>query len=195
MHLAQLIGSGFDPYPLAPGWLAAYFVSLTLLDPLAAVLLLQRRRAGLILGCAVLLTDAGANAYADYVLDPRPGITAGRVGQAVITLLALALCAGAPRLWPWLRVSVPRWGIPLRSLPCQLSKAVPEPVSARGCHATSPVAVTGYGPDHSRFAKPVGFGTACRRSLAGLPTRERSARALAVAAHRAVQADSDWRRP
>lgn len=105
VHLAQLIGSGFDPYPLAPGWLAAYFVSLTLLDPLAAVLLLQRRRAGLILGCAVLLTDAGANAYANYVLDPRPGITAGRVGQAVITLLALALCAAAPRLWPWLRRS------------------------------------------------------------------------------------------
>lgn len=105
VHLVQLIGSGFDPYPLAPGWLAAYFVSLTLLDPLAAVLLLQRRRAGLILGCAVLLTDAGANAYANYVLDVRPGITAGRVGQAVITLLALVLCAAAPRLWPWLRGS------------------------------------------------------------------------------------------
>jgi len=106
VHLAQLIGSGFDPYPLAPGWLAAYFVSLTLLDPLAAVLLLQRRRAGSILGCAVLLTDAGANAYANYVLDPRPGITAGRVGQAVINLLALTPFAAAPRLRPWLRRSV-----------------------------------------------------------------------------------------
>ncbi len=75
------------------------------------MLLLQRRRAGLILGCAVLLTDAGANAYANYVLDVRPGITAGRVGQAVITFLTLVLCAAAPRLWPWLRGSRSRWRI------------------------------------------------------------------------------------
>lgn len=32
VHLVQLIGSGFDPYPRAPGWLTAYFVSLTLFE-------------------------------------------------------------------------------------------------------------------------------------------------------------------
>ena len=31
------------------------------------------------------------------------GVTAGRVGHAVITVLALALLLVTPRLWPWLR--------------------------------------------------------------------------------------------
>ncbi len=58
VHVVHLAMGGTDPYPSMPRWLAAYFVSLTVLDPLAAVLLLQRRRAGLALGCTVLLTDA-----------------------------------------------------------------------------------------------------------------------------------------
>ena len=86
-----------------PTWLAVYFVSLTVLDPVAAVLLLQRRRAGLMLGCVVLVTDAAANGYANYVIDASAGLTAGRVGHGVISMLALALVVAAPRLWPWLR--------------------------------------------------------------------------------------------
>jgi hypothetical protein len=102
-HVGQLVTGGARPYPSAPAWLAVYFVSLTLLDPLAAILLALRRSTGLILGCAVLVSDAAANAYANYVLDPAPGITAGRVGQAVITVLAVALVIAAPRVRPWLR--------------------------------------------------------------------------------------------
>ncbi|MEV4626882.1 hypothetical protein AB0J90_11410 [Micromonospora sp. NPDC049523] len=102
-HLFQLAAGGSDPYPGLPVWLSVYFVSLTVLDPLAAALLVARRAAGLVLGGAVLLTDAVANAYANYVLDPAPGVTPGRIGQAVITVLALALVAGAPRIRPWLR--------------------------------------------------------------------------------------------
>ena len=105
VHVAQLVVGGWEPYPSVPGWLAVYFVSLTVLDPLAAVLLLLRRRVGLLLACAVMVTDAAANGYASYVVDQRAGLTAGRVGQAVITLLALALVAAAPALWPWLRAS------------------------------------------------------------------------------------------
>lgn len=103
VHVVQLVAGGRDPYPSLPRWLAVYFVSLTVLDPVAAVLLLRRRRAGLLLGCAVLATDAAANGYANYVIDASAGATAGRVGHAVITLLALALLLVAPRLWPWLR--------------------------------------------------------------------------------------------
>ena len=103
VHVLQLLAVGWDPYPSAPGWLAVYFVSLTVLDPLAAALLLLRRRAGLILGCAVLVTDAAANGYANYAIDASVGLTVGRVGHAVITLLALALLVATPRLWPWLR--------------------------------------------------------------------------------------------
>jgi hypothetical protein len=85
-----------------PGWLAAYFVSLTLLDPAAAVLLALRRRAGLALGVVVLVTDALANAYANYVVDRTGGVTPGRAGQAVITALAIGLLVAAPRIAPWL---------------------------------------------------------------------------------------------
>ena len=102
VHAAQLATRGWDPYPTLPGWLAAYFVSLTVFDPLAAAFLWLRRREGLALGCAVLVTDAAANGYANYVLDSSPGVTAGRIGQAVITALAITLLAASPRLWPWL---------------------------------------------------------------------------------------------
>ena len=112
VHLVQLAAGGLDPYPSVPDWLAAYFVSLTVLDPAAAVLLLLRRRSGLILSCAVLLTDAdadaAANGYAKYVLDDADGITLGRIGQAVITVLAVALTAAAPRLWSSSRLAVHR---------------------------------------------------------------------------------------
>jgi hypothetical protein len=106
LHVVQLATGGWDPYPRLPGWLAAYFVSLAVLDPLAAALLWLRRRAGLALGCAVLVTDAAANGYANYVPDTSPGLTAGRIGQAAITVLALALLAAAPRVWPWLSPNV-----------------------------------------------------------------------------------------
>lgn len=66
---------------------------LAVLDALAAVFLLLRRRAGLVLGCAVLVTDAAANGYANCAIDASAGQTGGRVGHAVITLLALVLRA------------------------------------------------------------------------------------------------------
>ena len=74
-----------------------------MLDPLAAALLSLRCRVGLVLGCAVLVTDAAANGYANYVLDNSGGATAGRIGQAAITALAIALLAVGPRVWPWFR--------------------------------------------------------------------------------------------
>ncbi|RKR86152.1 hypothetical protein BDK92_0374 [Micromonospora pisi] len=103
VHLFQLASGGARPYPDVPTWLAVYFVSLTLFDPLAAGLLAARRAEGLSLGCAVLVTDAVANGYANYVLDPAVGVTVGRIGQAVITVLAVVLVVLTPRLRPWLR--------------------------------------------------------------------------------------------
>jgi hypothetical protein len=50
----------------------------------------------------VLVTDAAANGYANYVLDSSQGATAGRMGQSAITALAVALLAAASRVWPWL---------------------------------------------------------------------------------------------
>ncbi len=102
VHADQLAAGAWHPYRGLPGWLAGYFVALTVLDPAAAGLLVCRRRAGLLLGCAVLLSDAAGNGYADYAVRPGQGITAGRAGQAVVTVLAIALLAVARRVWPWL---------------------------------------------------------------------------------------------
>lgn len=99
VHLMQLLTSGGNPHPALPTWLSAYFVSLTVLDLLAAVLLARRHRAGVVLTVAVLVTDATANALANYAYDTTAGITAGRIGQAVITCLALAALAAAPAMW------------------------------------------------------------------------------------------------
>ncbi len=99
VHVVQLVGSGFDPYPHLPGWLRTYFVALTILDPLAAVLLARRTRAGVVLAVMVLGSDAFANGWANYVLDPAGGVTVGRVGQAVITMLAISTCAFGLHLW------------------------------------------------------------------------------------------------
>ncbi|MEU7589911.1 hypothetical protein AB0A95_26865 [Micromonospora sp. NPDC049230] len=104
VHVAQLLVPEFRPQLALPGWLTVYFTSLTLWDPVAALLLAARRVEGLALGCAVLATDAAANWYANYVLDPAVGVTAGRIGQAVITALAVTLLA----LTPWLA----RWFVP-----------------------------------------------------------------------------------
>ncbi|CCH18276.1 hypothetical protein [Micromonospora lupini] len=101
VHVLQLFVPGLRPQVALPGWLAVYFASLTLWDPLAALLLAARRPAGLALGCAVLVTDAAANGYANYVLDPAGGVTPGRIGQAVITALAVALVALTPSLARW----------------------------------------------------------------------------------------------
>ncbi|MFG3690843.1 hypothetical protein [Micromonospora sp. NPDC047740] len=103
VHLGDLLGVRPDgPSPSIPIWLMLYFTSLTVFDPLAALLLALRRIEGLLLGCVVLASDAAANGYANYVLDSAPGITPGRIGQAVVTALAVALIAAAPRAAPWL---------------------------------------------------------------------------------------------
>jgi hypothetical protein len=58
---------------------------------------------------AWLLTAAAANGYANHMIDPTSGLTAGRVGQAVITVLAVALIAAIPHLWPRFRpTTMPR---------------------------------------------------------------------------------------
>lgn len=99
VHVVQLVTAGFAPYPGLPGWLRTYFTALTVLDPLAAVLLVRRYRSGVVLTVAVLVSDSAANGFANYALDPVRGVTAGRAGHAVITVLAGVACAAAPALW------------------------------------------------------------------------------------------------
>ena len=99
VHVVHLVAGGSATYAGLPGWLRLYFVSLTVLDPLAAVLLARARRSGVVLAVAVLVTDAAANAVANYAVDPTGGVTVGRIGQAVITVLAVGAVAMSGRLW------------------------------------------------------------------------------------------------
>jgi hypothetical protein len=103
VHVVQLATGGWPPYGWAPAWLAAYFVSLTVFDPLAAWLLWAGRPAGLYLSAAVLATDAAANGYAGYGLSSAT--TADRVTQAVITALAVTALVMLPRVRRWMRPS------------------------------------------------------------------------------------------
>lgn len=105
VHLVQLVGNGLDQYLDLPTWLRTYFLALTVFDPLAAVLLAWRTRAGVALAVMVFVSDAIANGWANYALDPAGGVTVGRVGQAVTTTLAIAVCAAGPHLW---RATAPR---------------------------------------------------------------------------------------
>lgn len=106
VHVVQLVTSGFRPHPGVPGWLRTYFIALTVLDPLAALLVARCQRSGVALSVLVLVSDAAANGFANHVLDPAVGVTVGRVGHAVITALAFGVCAAAPRLWR--HASLPR---------------------------------------------------------------------------------------
>lgn len=100
VHVIQL-AAGWPPYPWAPVWLAAYFTLLTVLDPLAALLLLGRRPAGLYLAGFVLVTDASANWYAVYRL--ARGIPASKIAHAVICGLAVGSLLLARQARPWMR--------------------------------------------------------------------------------------------
>ena len=70
VHVVQLVAAGFNPYEGMPGWLRTYFIALTVLDPLAALLLARRRRSGVALAVVIFVSDAAANGFANYALDP-----------------------------------------------------------------------------------------------------------------------------
>jgi hypothetical protein len=102
-HVVQVLVGGINPYPAMPAWLAIYFVSLTILDAATAVLLSLRRFEGLALGSLVMVSDALANAYANYAVDHTAGVTPGRIGQATISVLAMAFLSALPWLARWFR--------------------------------------------------------------------------------------------
>lgn len=108
VHVVNLLSSGFHPYPVAPTWLRSYWVALTVADPVAAVMVAWRTRAGVVLAVAVLVSDAAANGWANYVLDPASGVTVRHVGHGVVSAIAIAVCAATPRLWRATALSCPR---------------------------------------------------------------------------------------
>ncbi|WP_432483096.1 hypothetical protein [Kineococcus esterisolvens] len=95
-HLLDFLTGGWSPYAYAPRWLATYWSALLLLDPLVAVLIARRRRAGLLLGPLIPLTDAAANGYAIHALGL--GGPLAPIGQGVVSVVAIASTVLTPRL-------------------------------------------------------------------------------------------------
>lgn len=82
MHVLTLVDRGWMVNPSAPVWMNGYWTALTFLDPLAAVLLLRSRRAGLVLALAIMLSDVAINSYALH-LFAWPGLPAAVQLQTV----------------------------------------------------------------------------------------------------------------
>lgn len=97
-HVLDLISGGTDAYDEFPTPLRMFWLSLTVLDPLTALLLLLRKLAGIILGVVVILADIAVNWTVFFTIGGNPLF--GVVNQ---TLFAVFLLATAPVLWRWLR--------------------------------------------------------------------------------------------
>ena len=93
-HVVDLVLGGVETYAGFPPGLRLFWVSLTVLDPVIVILLLLRRRLGIVLGVVVILADIAVNwtVYATV-----GGISVfGVVNQ---TLFALFILATARTLW------------------------------------------------------------------------------------------------
>jgi len=60
-HVADLVLGGADVYAGYPAGARVFWVTLTLLDPIAVVCLLRRLRAGIVLGVLIMLADVTIN--------------------------------------------------------------------------------------------------------------------------------------
>lgn len=93
-HILDLAAGGFETYAEFPTFLRLFWVSLTVLDPITVVLLLLRRRAGVILALGVILADIAVNWTVFLTISGNPLF--GVVNQ---TAFAVFLLATAPTLW------------------------------------------------------------------------------------------------
>ncbi|AXE39598.1 hypothetical protein [Acidipropionibacterium virtanenii] len=101
-HVLDLVAGGLNTYAQFPTGLRIYWVCLTILDPLTITLLVLRRRTGIVLALAVILSDISVN-WAVYLFvsgNPLWGV----VNQ---TVFAAILVSTVPALWRRFRVGRP----------------------------------------------------------------------------------------
>jgi hypothetical protein len=65
-HTRTLLGHGWLPYDWVPLPVNIFWTLLTFADPLAALLLLVRRNAGIVLGLAIMIADVAINTWVAY---------------------------------------------------------------------------------------------------------------------------------
>ncbi|MBF4569087.1 hypothetical protein ITJ57_09955 [Plantibacter sp. VKM Ac-2880] len=95
-HTADLIFGGLDVYGGFPPGVRLFWVSLTILDPATAVLIILRRRSGIVLGSAVIIADIAVNWTVFATLG---GLSVfGVVNQS---LFAVLIAVTARPLWNW----------------------------------------------------------------------------------------------
>ena len=95
-HILDLVAGGFGTYAGFPSALRLFWVSLTVLDPLTAALLILRHRAGIVLALTVIVTDIAVNWT---VFVTHGGHSLFGVGSQ--TLFAAILLTTASTLWRW----------------------------------------------------------------------------------------------
>jgi hypothetical protein len=102
-HVVDLRRGGFLPYTYAPLPFNIYWTSLTLLDPLAALLLFVLPYHGMVLAVAIMVSDIAVNLYAAYVLFPGTMMP----DRALLSQMAFALFlfVTVPFAWKRLRKS------------------------------------------------------------------------------------------
>ena len=95
-HTADLIVGGLNAYSAFPLGVQLFWVTLTILDPVTAALIIFRRRSGIVLGSAVMIADLTVN-WTVFVT------VGGLSSFGVITqsLFAALIFVTARALWTW----------------------------------------------------------------------------------------------
>ncbi|AQX80081.1 hypothetical protein BWO91_08870 [Plantibacter flavus] len=104
-HTADLILGGLDVYGGFPPGVRLFWVTLTVLDPITAVLIVLRRRSGIVLGIAVIVADIAVNWTVFVLLGGLSWF--GVVNQS---LFAVLIVVTARPLWIWFGQSSTREG-------------------------------------------------------------------------------------
>jgi len=102
-HTADLILGGLDVYGGFPPGVRLFWVTLTVLDPITAVLIVLRRRSGIVLGSAVMVADISVNWTVFALLGGLSWF--GIISQS---LFAVFIFVTARPLWIWFGQSSPR---------------------------------------------------------------------------------------
>jgi hypothetical protein len=104
-HTADLIVGGVNAYSDFPLGVRLFWVSLAVLDPATAALIMFRRRPGIVLGIAVIVADIAVN-WTVFALVGGLSLF-GVISQSLFAVLILAT---ARPLWRWFGQSLARGG-------------------------------------------------------------------------------------
>ena len=102
-HTVDLILGGVNAYSNFPLGVRLFWVTLTILDPATAALIIFRRRFGIVLGSAVIIADIAVNWTVFAVVG---GLSLfGVISQS---LFAVLIVVAARPLWIWFGRSSPQ---------------------------------------------------------------------------------------